>query len=321
MFFPCLLVCTASEEKTAISCRSVSKDFFFFFFLSLPLQLFSRFCLCLLSSPICVLTVIYLLSLLREACEHIGRYGAQRAFSDVLLKSQSLELQGVYSMLDHSLSYGFCPSSPVLCLYPILSLAAANSSRHLPSTSPKRTSLQIKFQFLFPQSEAWRLRLGRVASGNAHPPADKTLCSVRKKSLCGVSAAPVIPLLQPVSLNFPQPSCESLAGFLEEKPKRDWESLPTWLQPPKASHSQTSLYLLVTQSCLTLWDPMNCSPPGSSLHGIFQARIMEWVAFPFSRESSQPRDGTHCRQILYPLNHQRSPSPYLASNKPLKHLV
>ena len=40
--------------------------------------------------------------------------------------------------------------------------------------------------------------------------------------------------------------------------------------------------MLVTQSCLTLWDPMNCSPPGSSVHGILQARILEWVAMPFS---------------------------------------
>ena len=46
------------------------------------------------------------------------------------------------------------------------------------------------------------------------------------------------------------------------------------------------------QSCLTLCDPMDCSPPGSSLHGILQARILEWVAFPFSRESSQPRART-----------------------------
>ena len=38
--------------------------------------------------------------------------------------------------------------------------------------------------------------------------------------------------------------------------------------------------LLVTQLCLTLCDPMNCSLPGSSVHGIFQARILEWVASP-----------------------------------------
>ena len=44
------------------------------------------------------------------------------------------------------------------------------------------------------------------------------------------------------------------------------------------------------QLCLTLCDPMDCSPPGSIFHGIFQARILDWVAMPFSRGSSQPRD-------------------------------
>ena len=39
----------------------------------------------------------------------------------------------------------------------------------------------------------------------------------------------------------------------------------------------------VTQSCLTLCNPMDCSPPGSSVHGILQARILEWVAISFSR--------------------------------------
>ena len=38
----------------------------------------------------------------------------------------------------------------------------------------------------------------------------------------------------------------------------------------------------VAQSCPTLWDPMDCSPPGSSIHGIFQARVLEWVAISFS---------------------------------------
>ena len=47
---------------------------------------------------------------------------------------------------------------------------------------------------------------------------------------------------------------------------------------------------LVTQLCPTLWDPMDCSPSGVSVHGIFQARILEWVAIPSSRGSSQPRD-------------------------------
>ena len=48
----------------------------------------------------------------------------------------------------------------------------------------------------------------------------------------------------------------------------------------------------VAQSCLTLCDPMDCSPPGSSVHGILQARVPEWVAISFSRGSSQPRDWT-----------------------------
>ena len=48
----------------------------------------------------------------------------------------------------------------------------------------------------------------------------------------------------------------------------------------------------VTQSCPTLCDPMDYSLSGSSVHGIFQARILEWVAISFSRRSSQPRDWT-----------------------------
>ena len=47
--------------------------------------------------------------------------------------------------------------------------------------------------------------------------------------------------------------------------------------------------VLATQSCPTLCGPMNCSPLGSSVHGILQVRILEWVAIPFSRGSSQPR--------------------------------
>ena len=47
--------------------------------------------------------------------------------------------------------------------------------------------------------------------------------------------------------------------------------------------------VLVVQSCPTLCDPMDCSPPGSSVHGIFQARILERVASPFSKGSSHPR--------------------------------
>ena len=53
-----------------------------------------------------------------------------------------------------------------------------------------------------------------------------------------------------------------------------------------------SVLCLVVQSCPTLCDPMNCSLPGSSVHGILQARILEWVAMPSFRGSSQSRDVT-----------------------------
>ena len=52
------------------------------------------------------------------------------------------------------------------------------------------------------------------------------------------------------------------------------------------------VHVLVTQLCLTLCDPMDCSLLDSSVHGILQERILEWVAIPFSRGSSQPRDRT-----------------------------
>ena len=50
--------------------------------------------------------------------------------------------------------------------------------------------------------------------------------------------------------------------------------------------------VLVAQSCLTLYSPMDYSPPGSSVHEILQARIQEWIDVPFSRESSQLKDWT-----------------------------
>ena len=71
------------------------------------------------------------------------------------------------------------------------------------------------------------------------------------------------------------------------------------------------LPLLVTQSCLTLFDPMDRGPPGSPVHRILQARILEWAAIPFSRGSSPSRDWTRVscihRQILYHLSQQESP--------------
>ena len=71
--------------------------------------------------------------------------------------------------------------------------------------------------------------------------------------------------------------------------------------------------MLVSQSCLTLCDAMDCSLPGSSVHGILQARIMEWVATGSLIQGIFPTQGLNlgllpCRQILYHLSHYGSPN-------------
>ena len=74
---------------------------------------------------------------------------------------------------------------------------------------------------------------------------------------------------------------------------------------------QEEMCVLLAQSYPTLCDPMDCSPPGSSVHGILQARLLEWVAMPSSRGPFQPRDRTHVSLALQadslPLSHWGSP--------------
>ena len=73
---------------------------------------------------------------------------------------------------------------------------------------------------------------------------------------------------------------------------------------------------LVTKSCSSLCNSINSSPPGSSVCGICQMRIVEWVVLPFCRESSRPWDQTHISCIAADslwLSHQGSPSLYLPS--------
>ena len=76
---------------------------------------------------------------------------------------------------------------------------------------------------------------------------------------------------------------------------------------------------LVTQSCTTLCDPMDCSPPASSVHGILQERILDLVNIFSSKWSFPPRDRTQVswifRWIRYHLSHQRSPREKLRDVK------
>ena len=85
----------------------------------------------------------------------------------------------------------------------------------------------------------------------------------------------------------------------------DWTELNLQIYQLKVASVSVHAHS-VPQLCLTLCNLMDYSPPGSSVHGIFQARILEWVAIPFSGEPSQPRDQTHIscisctsRQIPY----------------------
>ena len=91
-------------------------------------------------------------------------------------------------------------------------------------------------------------------------------------------------------------------------------SRPQSLQKPKDSHDTRQCAVVQLLGHVQLFcDPKNCSPPGSSVHGILQARILEWVAVCSSRGSSWPRD-----QILFCLLHWQAGSlPLAPPGKPL----
>ena len=96
------------------------------------------------------------------------------------------------------------------------------------------------------------------------------------------------------------PSATRVSGWRSPSQALTWwrDARRQHVRPSDLGHGSSSvvmgvkLYVLVTQSCLTLCGPMDYSPPGSSVYGILQARIPEWVAMPFSRVSSRPRDWT-----------------------------
>ena len=75
----------------------------------------------------------------------------------------------------------------------------------------------------------------------------------------------------------PQTAAHQAPPSLRFSRQEHWSGLPF----PSPMHERKS-ESEVAQSCLTLRDPMDCSPPGSSVHGIFQARVLEWVAIAFS---------------------------------------
>ena len=111
-----------------------------------------------------------------------------------------------------------------------------------------------------------------------------------------------LPFLSPGALSDPgiKPESPALTGrfFITSA---TWEAQWLWVRAKSL------------QSCPTLCDPMDCSLPGSSVHAIIQARILEWVAISFSRESSQPCVSyVSCigRWVLYHYYHLGSPNWY-----------
>ena len=87
--------------------------------------------------------------------------------------------------------------------------------------------------------------------------------------------------------------------LMGKKSKKSWDmcihradSLCCTVETNTTLESSYISYMLVAQSCLTLWNPIDCRLPGSSVHGILQARILEWVAIFSCRGSSRPRDWT-----------------------------
>ena len=113
-----------------------------------------------------------------------------------------------------------------------------------------------------------------------------------------------------------------------------WGNQQIFIFFPETCSHWSSTAAVVVQPCPALCDPMDCRPPASSVHGVLQARILEWVAMPSSRGSSHPRDRTcmswvSCigRKILYhwaefnpwvgkiPWRRKREPTPVLLPGK------
>ena len=101
----------------------------------------------------------------------------------------------------------------------------------------------------------------------------------------------------PLSLEFSrQEYCSGLPlpppGDLSDLVIKPTSSVSPSLQVDSSPTEPSGNPQIITQSCLTLCDPMDCSPPGSYVPGILQAKILEWVDIPFSRGSSPARDQT-----------------------------
>ena len=93
--------------------------------------------------------------------------------------------------------------------------------------------------------------------------------------------------------------CESWAIKKAEHQRIDASELWCWNRTRPSDWTELRMkWSEVSQSCPTLFDPMDCSIPGFTDHGFFEARVLEWVAISFSSGSSQPRDQTRASRVV-----------------------
>ena len=98
------------------------------------------------------------------------------------------------------------------------------------------------------------------------------------------------------SKRYVHPNGQSSTIYIsKDKKQPKCQSTDDWVK--KMWVKWNIMFVLVAQLCLTLCNPVGCSPPGSPVHGILQGRILDWVAVPFPRGSSWPGDGTQVSRI------------------------
>ena len=153
---------------------------------------------------------------------------------------------------------------------------------------------------------------GFILLGSSKPYSSRTWFAIWRWAmahlLSGLFLAPNI--LSPALLSFfafPSAKLPHPAPRTGQRGSLRWILLPSYYTGPRVSLDSKSILGCewheerkeseVAQSCPTLCDPVDCSLLGSSVHGIFQARVLEWVAISFSRRSSQPRDWTRISRI------------------------
>ena len=92
-------------------------------------------------------------------------------------------------------------------------------------------------------------------------------------------------------------NCQMRNMFGEDTGGKPWADLRSRVLSSDEVTQNPLSVVLVAQLCRTLCNSIDYSPPGSSVHGILQAKILEWIAIPFSRGSSWPRDWTHISHV------------------------